>query len=815
MHHLYATIFIICFGIFTTVSAQSGIVYGRVMDRDNFPIELVTIAVADLQVGTTSNSMGRYEIELPAEKNLVLTISRVGYETKKITIILSPNQRKRLDIVLNDDVRSLEEVRVVEEPLRHTTTQYINPRVLKQMPGISDPISLVVKSLPGVSANNEMSNQYSVRGGNYDENLIYVNGTEIYKPFLVRSGQQEGMTFINSDMIKSLSFSAGGFEAKYGDKMSSVLDVEYRRPTSFQSKIDFGLLGGSVLTEGVSANTRFSYIAGLRYKQTRNILGTLDVKGDYQPSFLDYQMYLTYDLSENTELSFIGYVSDNQYKFKPTIRETTFGLVNNVLRFKVYFEGQEIDRFTTIQAISSLRHKFSDSHQLRLSASTFYSREHETFDILGQYWLNQIDTDLGSSTLGDSIGSLAVGTYLDHARNYVNAWVTTFSLKGEHKQPNHYLQWGITGRFDRIENENNEWRMLDSAGYSVPYYSFYDTVVDLFYTRRFANHLNTARLSSFVQDTWNFAVDSTQLFLTAGLRFHFMDFTKEAILSPRILLAIRPNWRRDWLFRVSTGVFYQPSFYKEMVLYGGALNRGIKSQKSVHYVVGADYNFQQWRRPFKLVLEAYYKSLSNLVPYLVDNVRIIYDGYNHANGYVYGADCKLTGEFVKGVDSWISVSYLRTYEDLTDDFYIINRDNKIDTIYPGYIPRPTDQRFLFSMFFQDYWRGNPTIKFHLNAVFNTGLPVGPPNSPPYMRVFRMPVYSRVDMGVSKEITRRQDKMKILGFFENIWLGFEIFNVFDIENVISYTWITDVRNRQFAIPNTLTGRLYNIKVNLVF
>ncbi len=795
--------------------AQKATVVGRILDQDKYPVEMAAIVIKETQQGTTSNSLGRYEIEVPANIKVTLIHTSLGYETSEKEVTLAEGEKLKLEITMRQTSQNIDEVRITDERFRHTTTQYINPKLLKQMPSLSNPVMDIIKSLPGVTTNNELSSQYSVRGGNYDENLIYVNGIEIYKPFLVRSGQQEGMNFVNSDMIGNLSFSSGGFESRFGDKMSSVLDIDYRRPSKFGAKADIGTLGGTTTLEGTGFKNSFSHLSSVRYKQTKFILGDLDTKGEYDPSFFDFQTLLTYDFTEFLELSFLGYVSDNQYRFKPTDRETTFGMVNNALRFKVYFDGHEVDRFFTAQGALSLRYKPTDHNEWKVTASSFYSLERETFDIQGQYWLNQIDTQLGSSTLGDSIGSLAVGTYLDHARNFLDALVTTASLTHKYRKGNHLVQWGINARHDKLQDRINEWMMLDSAGYSVPYYNFNDTAAELFHTRRFSNKSNSYRSGAYVQDTWDVAIDSTHLFITAGLRYHYWSFNNEFLLSPRASIAVKPNWQRDWLFRLSSGLYYQPPFYKESLSPAGVPNTNIKSQKSTHVVFAADYNFMMWNRPFKLVMEQYYKHLQNLIPYSVDNVRIIYDGYNHANGYVYGFDFKLTGEFVKGVDSWLSMSYMKTEEDLIDDIFIRQRNGVSDTTYPGFIPRPTDQRFMANLFFQDYWPGNPTIKVHMNAVFNTGLPVGAPNAPRHFATHRLPGYKRIDMGVSKEIARQKDSRKILNFIENVWIGLDVFNVFDIQNTISYTWVTDVRSSQYAIPNYLTGRLYNIKVNVTF
>ena len=798
----------------TSIFSQNATIVGKILDQDNYPVEMAAIVINETQQGTTSNSLGKYEIEVPANTKITLIHTCLGYEDVKKEIFVKEGERVRIQISMRQLTQNIEEVKIIDERFRHTNTQYIDPKLLKQMPSLTNPAMDLVKSLPGVTANNELSSQYSVRGGNYDENLIYVNGIEIYKPFLVRSGQQEGMHFVNSDMIANLSFSSGGFESRYGDKMSSVLDIEYKKPKEFNAKTEIGFLGGSATVEGVGLKNRFSFLTSTRFKQTRNILGNLDTKGEYDPLFFDFQTLLTYDINEFLELSFLGYVSDNRYNFKPTDRETRLGLVNNAMKFKVYFEGLEIDRFLTSQGALSIRYKPTNNNEWKLSASTFYSLERETFDILGQYWLNQVDANIGSSTLGDSIGSLAVGTYLDHARNYLDAIVSTISLSHKLRLENHKIEWGINGRSDIIEDKIGEWMLLDSAGYSVPYQSFNDSTTELFYSQHYSNKVSSFRSSGYIQDTWNINLDSTQLFLTGGVRYHYWNFNKEFLISPRLSFAIKPKWKPDILFRLSSGIYYQPPFYKEIIR-DGIPNKEIKSQKSTHAVLAADYNFSMWNRPFKLVVESYYKKLENLIPYKVDNVRIIYDGYNHANGYAQGIDLKLTGEFVKGVDSWISISYMKTEENLTDDIYVRNYLNPVDTISPGYIPRPTDQRFMLNLFFQDYWPGNPTIKVHMNAIYNTGLPVGAPNAPRHFATHRLPGYKRIDMGVSKEIAHQKDSKKILNFIENIWIGFDIFNILDIQNTISYTWITDINNNQYGIPNKLTGRLYNLKVNISF
>lgn len=797
-------------------------VSGRVTDIDNYPVELVNIVVENTQAGTSSAFNGKYKIIIPAGEDVNIVYTRVGFKRETITVNLKPGERKRIDVQLEMTSEQLAEIEVAEERKRHSTTYYIDPRSIEQLPEVTGSIEGIIKTMPGVSSNNELSNQYSVRGGNYDENLIYVNGVEIYKPFLVRSGQQEGFSFLNSDMVANLSFSAGGFEAEYGDKMSSVLDIQYKKPAKWGGSFKGGLMGGAFTLHGSNKDHRLTHITSFRYKKSGYILNTLETTGDYDPTFSDIQTYITYDLTEDLEIGFIGNYSNNTYQFKPSDRETDFGLVNNSLRLNVYFEGQEVDQFVTSQGAFLANYTPTSNLKLNFSASAFISSESETFDILGEYWLNEIDSNLGSSTFGDSVGSLAVGSYLDHARNYLDAVVYNFSHRGEWEQGAHKLKWGVKWQVEDISDEISEWMMLDSAGYSLPpdsinYSQFTDSTVTLFETRRFSNSIYSNRLSAFIQDTWSTTIDSARLFINGGVRAQYWDFNEQLVLSPRLVVAFEPNWEQDWLFRLSGGAYHQPPFYKEVFDRQGNKNSNIKAQESYHMVVGADFNFMAWRRPFKFVAEMYYKKLENLIPYTVDNLRIIYEGENKASGYARGIDFKITGEFVKGVDSWLSLSVMQTEEDLKNDSYVTtDSDGNAISVYPGYIPRPTDQRVTVNLFFQDYFPGNPTWKMHLNLVYGTGLPFGPPNSPRYAATARMPDYRRVDIGMSKSLISSERTYENprgpVKWFKDLWIGVEVFNLFDINNTISYTWVRDVYNTEYAVPNYLTSRLFNVKLS---
>jgi hypothetical protein len=811
--------------VFQSLGQNVAYVSGRVTDIDNYPIELANVVVESTQAGTSTNYTGRYKIIVPANEEIAIYFSTVGYQREKRIVNLKPGEKKRLDVQLEMTAEKLEEIEVAEERKRYSTVYHINPRTLDQLPDVTGSVEGLVKTMPGVSSNNELSNQYSVRGGNYDENLIYVNGVEIYRPFLVRSGQQEGFSFLNSDMVANLSFSAGGFEAEYGDKMSSVLDIQYKKPVGWGGSVKAGLMGGTATIHGGTKNHRLTQITSFRYKKSGYILNTLETTGDYNPTFSDIQTYITYDLTENLEIGFVGNYSNNEYQFIPSDRETDFGLVNNAIRLKVYFEGQEVDQFITSQGAFTVNYKPNDNLLMHWSASAFLSHESETFDILGEYWLNQVDSNLGSSTFGDSVGSLAVGSYLDHARNYLDALVYNISHKGEYGIGNHDIKWGLKWQVEDISDEISEWMMLDSAGYSLPSDSnnlnvFTDSVVTLFETRRFSNSLYSNRFTGFLQDTWRTEIDSAQLFVTGGLRAQYWDFNKQFLISPRATIALRPAWEKDWLFRLAGGIYYQPPFYKEVFDRQGNINKNIKAQESYHMVAAADYNFKAWRRPFKLVTELYYKKLKNLIPYSVDNLRIVYEGENNAFGYAAGLDMKITGEFVKGVDSWLSVSLMQTKENLTNDNYVETSDaGEESVVYPGSIYRPTDQRVTVNLFFQDYFPGNPTWKVHLNMVYGSGLPFGPPNSARYQATGRMPAYRRVDIGMSKSLISAdrvyENKKGPVKWFKDLWIGLEVFNLFDINNTISYTWVRDVNNREYAVPNYLTSRLFNLKLQARF
>jgi hypothetical protein len=632
--------------------------------------------------------------------------------------------------------QELGEIRVAEQRQNSGNVTRIDPKFVDALPdAATGAVEALIKTLPGVSTNNELSSQYTVRGGNFDENLVYVNDIEIYRPFLIRAGQQEGLSFINSDMVSTIDFSAGGFNAKYGDKMSSVLDIKYRKPSDFRGSASASLLGATAHFEDVALKGKLSHISGIRYKTNRYILGSLDEQGEYDPNFVDFQAYITYQFSEKFDVSFLGNVAQNEYRFVPKTRETTFGTWVNPLNTKIYFNGQETDDFQTYLGAVSANFHPNQNLNLKVIASAYYATEKETYDILGQYYLNELERNMSSEAFGDSVLNLGVGSFLNHARNYLDATVYSFSHRGAFNSEKHLLNWGIKFQREHIDNKINEWVYRDSAGYSIPYS---DTEVKLYYTLNSRNKLNSNRLTGFIQDTYSLPVSSGDLYVTGGIRFNYWDFNQELLISPRATVSYYPEWENKVSFRLSAGMYHQSPFFKELMNTDGSINGKAKAQRSYQVVAGADYIFTAWDRPFRLSTEAYYKYMNRLIPYQIDNVRIRYIAEQEAAGYATGIDMKINGEFVSGVQSWASLSFMSTKEDIKGDGH-------------GFIPRPTDQWMNFSLFFQDYLPGNPSYKMQLSGFYGAGLPTGPSNSERYMHVFRMPPYRRIDLGFSKVI----------------------------------------------------------------
>lgn len=774
-----------------SIKAQTFTLQGKVTDSNMSPVELATVSVIEQGKMTMTNLKGEFSIQLRSADSVVVRFSMVGYKTKT-RVLRRPRGKQTLLIQLYDD-NQLAGITVTEKKRQTGSTQQLETKDIKNTPSVTgNAVEELIQSQAGVSTHSELSSQYNVRGGSFDENSVYINNVEIYRPFLVRSGQQEGLSIINPDMVESIGFSTGGFEARYGNKMSSVLDIKYKKPKKFEANVAANLLGASAFV-GFSTK-KFSWSNGIRYKTNKYLLGSLDTKGEYQPNFLDYQTYLTYEPTKNWSIEVIGDISENHYNFYPEDRETKFGTMENVKSFKVFFDGQEKDVFRTYFGSLSISRKFGEKTKLSLIASAFHTNEQERYDIQGQYWLTQTET---SENLG-------VGTYMEHARNYLKATVKSIKFALEHKTKKHDIQAGLTYRIENITEDSKEYEMRDSSGYSIPH-----TGEDLYmiYSLKAKNTLDANRLETYIQDTWRFSSKGEHTFFTLnyGIRFSHWNFNKESIISPRISLGIVPAFNHDVTMRFATGIYYQAPFYKELrdtttingITYA-TLNNKIKSQRSIHFIAGFDYRFKMKDRPYKFTAEAYYKALSNLVPYTVDNVKIVYDASQQCSGHAMGLDLKLYGEFVPGTDSWVSLSLMNTR---------ININGKS-------IPLPTDQRYSLNLFFTDYFPGTDRWRMSLKLAFADGLPFGAPHRQLDEQPFRAPAYKRADIGMSYRLLNNEkgDRKSI---FKNIWLGIDCLNLLGINNVNSYYWITDVTNQQYAVPNYLTGRQINIKASFEF
>lgn len=811
---LFLILILICFPLYLFAQKETATIYGKITDTDGKPVFPASIKIAGTNRGTVTDEKGLFELSIPSDKEIHVIISCLGYIQKDERFNINPGKRVEINRVLEFAYQTLEEVSISEELDRTSSITRINIKTLDYLPSATGGVEAILKTLPGVVSTSELSSQYSVRGGSFDENLVYVNDIEVFRPFLIRSGQQEGLSFINSDMVSSVKFSAGGFEASYGDKMSSVLDITYRRPSQFGGSASISLLGGSVHLEGASKNNRFTHISGVRYKTARYLLSSMETKGEYIPDFLDFQTFITYDISSRVELSFLGNIADNRYRFIPETRSTDFGTFQTPLNLVIYYDGQERDRFNTYTGAFTTLIRPSDRLSLKFIASAFSSIEEEKFDIQGQYLINELDNSANSETYGDSILNIGIGTFLDHARNNLDAFIYSLSHIGLTTKGENLIKWGIQWQHEIINDKLSEWEMIDSSGYSIPYS---DTQVLLNKVVKSSNHLASNRFSTYIQNTRRFEDDNAVYYFNAGARLAYWDLNNQLLLSPRIILSMKPFWERNIMFRFSAGYYYQPPFYKEMRYPDGSLNRNIKAQKSIHFVYGTDWIFSAWNRPFKFTAEVYYKHLQDLIPYKLDNVRIEYMAENKAKGYAAGIELKLHGEFVPGAESWISMSLMKTEEDIVDD-YVYD-----ENIEPGYYPRPMDQRFNIGLFFQDYFPNHPDYKVHLTVLYGTGLPFSPPDNERYDLVFRMPSYKRVDIGLSKSLKRAgqpSGEKKSLNFFKEIWINAEIFNLLDINNTISYLWVKTVFNQEnlpgeFGVPNYLTGRRFNVRLSANF
>lgn len=774
------------------LSAQTFTLRGRVIDQNGSPIELASVACVAQGKATVTSRKGEYKLLLLSADSVVIRFSMLGYKAKT-RVLRHPHGPQSLQVVLYDEASTLGEVNVQGQKIQTTQTQELNTKDLRTTPTTTgNAVEELIQSQAGVSTHSELSSQYNVRGGAFDENSVYINNVEVYRPFLVRSGQQEGLSIINPDMVEKIGFSTGGFEAKYGDKMSSALDIIYRQPKHLEANVTASLLGANAYVG--MGNKKFSWSNGLRYKTTRNLLSSLETNGEYRPDFLDYQTYLTYRPNSRWSISLIGNISDNHYTFRPKDRETKFGTLEDVKAFRVYFDGQEKDLFRTFFGTVGITRHFSDSTSLSILGSAFHTRENERYDIQGQYWLDQTET---SENLG-------VGTYFEHARNYLKAHVESIKLLFRHRARQHNIEAGMTYRMEHIEENSVEYEMRDSAGYSIPHTG---KDLQMIYSLRAKNRLDANRLETYVQDTWRFTSPGEHTFFTLnyGLRFAHWNFNQESILSPRVSLGIIPAFNHDVTFRLATGLYYQAPFYKELrdtnkvngVTYA-TLNRNIKSQRSIHFIGGMDYRFRSAGRPFKFTAEVYYKVLSNLVPYSINNVKVVYYGNNEADGHAAGIDLKLFGEFVPGTDSWVSLSVM---------------DTKMK-LHGVSLPLPTDQRYALNLFFTDYFPGTDRWKMSLKLAYADGLPFSAPHRELEKASFRAPAYKRADIGMGYRLLKNDDRSS-RSIFRNIWLGLDCLNLFGISNVNSYYWVTDVNSHQYAVPNYLTGRQLNFRVQFEF
>ncbi len=786
-----------------SATAQTFTLQGRVTDEQGNPVELATVSCLKQGKVVLTSLKGEYQMQLLSQDSVVVRFSMVGYKSKE-RVLRNPKGKQTLQIQLFEDNTVLSEVTVTEKARQTTSTEQLDIKDIKLSPSATgNAVEEMIQGQAGVSTHNELSSQYNVRGGSFDENFVYINNVEVYRPFLVRSGQQEGLSIINPDMVESVGFSTGGFEAKYGDKMSSALDIRYKRPKKLEGNISASLLGASAYI-GV-ANKKVAWSNGLRYKTNRHLLGSMDTKGEYDPNFLDYQTYLTWQPNKRWSVEVFGDISINHYNFKPIDRETKFGTMEDVKSFRVYFDGYEKDVFRTYFGTANITRHITDNTRLSLIASAFSTNEQEKYDIQGQYWLTQTET---SENLG-------VGTYMEHARNYLKANVQSVKLMAQHRFGRHDIETAVTYKMERIKERSREYEMRDSAGYSVPH-----TGEDLYmiYSLNARNDLKANRLEVYAQDTykWNTGRTSdeegeeaekhlTFWTLNYGVRFSHWNFNRESIFSPRVSLAIVPAYNHDVTWRFATGLYYQAPFFKELRdtatinhITTATLNTNIKSQRSLHFIAAYDHRFKMNQRPFKFTAEAYYKALSQLVPYTVDNVKIVYDASEQCSGHALGLDLKLYGEFVPGTDSWLTFSVM---------------DTKMK-INGKSIPMPSDQRYALNLFFTDYFPGTERWKMSLKLAYADGLPFGAPHRSLDSMPYRAPAYKRADIGMSFRALNNENHEKKT-FIRNIWLSLDCLNLFGINNVNSYYWITDVTNQQYAVPNYLTGRQVNFRVSMDF
>ncbi len=774
---------------------------------------MINVLVRGTTTGTITNKNGEFELYVGLKDSVVLIFSALGFHTVEHKISL-PYKHSIIQVV-SPDFKAIREI-IIEKKRGNSGLENLSPKLTDRLTTAGGSVETLIKTLPGVSNNNELSSQYSVRGGNFDENLVYVNGIEIIRPFLVKSGEQEGLSFINSGMVSSIGFSAGGFDASFGDKMSSVLDITYRKPEKNGAVAEIGALGASALVEGVSTNGKFSCLTGFRYKNTAYLLGTMDKKGEYNPSFTDLQTYLNYKFSKHFSLGFLANYASNIYQFIPKTQLTKFGTLTNPHLFMVYFDGKEKDRFENYLGALAAEYTPNNRISLKLQGSSFHSYENQSQDILGEYYLSDVNQQTDIQANADSSGVTGTGSDLNHARNILNASVTAIEQKGTVSAEHHQIQWGLKYQHEKVYDHINEWEMRDSAGYSLPYMS---NDLSLYHTTNGNINVLSNRYSGFVKDNWSKDFDNGTLGISGGVRFQYWDYNHQTIISPRLSASWKTGKDRSKTFRIAWGIYDQMPFLKELIDLNGQQVKDVKAQKSIHYVLGYDKIINTYERPIRFTAEIWYKALTHLIPYKIDNLNIRYLPGQSSHGYATGIDFKVNGELPSGAQSWVSMTLMKTEEDIAGDYYLKNISaNTTEKIFPGYIPRPTDQRVNLSFFVQDYFPGYPSVKMNMTLFYGSRLPFGPPNSARYMDVFRMPPYQRVDVGFSKtlidnsENSIQKEKKQII---KEAWIGFELFNLFDMNNTISYYWVSDIHNQMFAVPNYLTGRRINIRFSVRF
>ena len=811
--------FILFFILISSFSfAQKARIKGIVLDENKLPIENVTVSAPTSN--TVTNKNGFYELEIDAVTEVTIIYSSANFKKSTYKVKLKPNEDFEWNPILGTFSETIETVVISGKNRKLDGGTAVSPVIIRRIPGANAGVENLLKTLPGVYSNNELSTSYAVRGGNYDENLVYVNEIEVYRPFLIRSGQQEGLSFTNTDLVQNIDFYAGGFQAKYGDKLSSVLDIAYRNPKSFHAGLEASLLGGSIFAEGVSKNQKWSNITGVRYRNNSLLVKSQETQTNYKPSFLDIQSLFNFNLNTKWNFSFLGNIAQNNYNYEPTSRQTNFGTISEPIALLIQYEGQEKDKYTTVFGAIKSVYEPNKNNKYKYISSAYHTVEQEYYDILAQYRLGEVDANIGSETFGDVVFSRGIGSQLNHARNNLDALIVTNEIKGNHKlNSDNVIEWSFKHNFENIRDRLVEWEVIDSAGFSLPnpllgyvndqpYNPYYGPLAP-YQNVRAKNNTSINRFNTYLNWNHEGKIGEHTYYVNAGVRGQSWMVSNNGTsgdnqftFSPRAQFILKPNWQKEMIFRFSVGVYNQPPFYRELRANDGSVNPNVKDQKSIHFVLGHDYSFKMWERPFKLVSEAYYKTMNDVNTYTIDNVRIRYRANNDATAYVYGIDGRLNGEFVPGVESWFTFGYLKTEE---------NQNGR------GNIARPTDQRLKFAILFQDYMPNIPSLKMYLNLVYNTGLPGGSPAyADSYDYQMRLKDYRRVDTGFSYVFkdAKLGGHRKWLTNFSEFSLGFEIYNMFNNQNSITNTWVRDVYTKtQYGVPNYLTTRTFNLKLSM--